>query len=306
MPAAELRPLGTAQTLVDLGDGDTSFVVDAAIGAGTLVHWGAPLGDDDLAATAAALTMPPVVGSLDAVAPVALVPEHGSGFPGRPGLGGRRSDGRAWSPRFVAESVTSGDGSLVIESVDAVAALRLITSLERQRGGAIRIAVELVNAGDDEYWLDDLTVTLALPPHVAELLTFHGRWCRELHPRRRLLDDGPFLAENRRGRTSHENPPLLFAGTAGYGEQRGEVWGAHLAWSGNLRVHAVRLPDGRAMVQLGELLHPGEVVLAPAVAIDRLLCSPCIRRVGSAPPAGSSTPSCVRRRHTASGRGRWY
>ena len=56
---------------------------------------------------------------------------------------------------------------------------------------------------------------------------------------------------------------MLWAGTNGFGEQRGEVWGAHLAWSGNSRVSAERLPDGRALVQLAELLHPGEVVLAP-------------------------------------------
>ena len=41
------------------------------------------------------------------------------------------------------------------------------------------------------------------------------------------------------------------------------MWGAHLAWSGNHRVLAERLPDGRRYLQLGELLHPGEVVLQP-------------------------------------------
>ncbi len=88
--------------LVDLGGNDSSFVVDPSVGGGVLVHWGATIGaDGDVAATAAALTMPPTTGSLDVVAPMALVPEHGSGFPGRPGLSGHRSDGRAWAPRFV-------------------------------------------------------------------------------------------------------------------------------------------------------------------------------------------------------------
>jgi alpha-galactosidase len=41
------------------------------------------------------------------------------------------------------------------------------------------------------------------------------------------------------------------------------VWGAHLAWSGNHALLAERLDDGRRYVQLGELLHPGEVVLEP-------------------------------------------
>jgi alpha-galactosidase len=152
---------------------------------------------------------------------------------------------------------------VTIESADDVVGLRLVTRIGRLAGGALRVSAEVVNAGADDYWVDDLTLTLALAPHAGELLTFHGRWCRELHTRRRALDDGPFLAENRRGRTSHEDPPLVFAGTTGFGEQRGEVWGAHLAWSGNSRVHATRLPDGRPLLQLGELLHPGEVVLRP-------------------------------------------
>ena len=165
------------------------------------------------------------------------MPEHGSGFPGRPGLSGHRADGEAWAPRFVADVGDAGattasrsSPSTTSPRCDSSPASRAIP------GGAIRIVAELANDGDDDYWVDDLAITLALPAHVAELMTFHGRWCREFHPRRRPFDDGPFLAENRRGRTSHESPPLLFAGTAGFGEQRGEVWGAHLAWSGNSRV----------------------------------------------------------------------
>jgi alpha-galactosidase len=250
--------------LVDLGVvGTTSFVVDPLVSGGALVHWGAPVGDDaELEGTAAALAMPATVGSLDVVAPISIVPEHGSGFPGRPGMTGHRNDGSAWAPRFVAASVFPRHDGVSIESVDAVAKLRLRTDITRHAGGALCISTTLTNEGADDYWVDDLTITLALPAHVGELMTFHGRWCREFHPQRRPFDDGSLLAENRRGRTSHESPAVLWAGTTGFGEQHGEVWGVHLAWSGNSRVHAARLPDGRAMVQLGELLHPGEVVLA--------------------------------------------
>ena len=72
---------------------------------------------------------------------------------------------------------------------------------------------------------------------------------------------GAVLAENRRGRTSHEHPPLMFAGERGFAEWRGEVWGVHVAWSGNHTMLAERLDDGRRYLQVGELLHPGEVVL---------------------------------------------
>ncbi len=41
------------------------------------------------------------------------------------------------------------------------------------------------------------------------------------------------------------------------------MWGAHLAWSGNHCGLAERLPDGRRYLQMGELLHPGELSLEP-------------------------------------------
>ncbi len=192
-----------------------------------------------------------------------IVAEHASGYPGHPGLAGHRGDGSAWAPRFTLEHVDERGGGVEITSRDAVARLRLVTSVALHPGGARRIEVTLTNDGDDEYQLDALDVTLAVPDHATELETYHGRWCREFHPTRRPFGPGAFVAENRRGRTSHETPPVLWAGTASFGEERGEVWGAHLAWSGNSRVNAERLPDGRAVLQLGELLLPGEVVLAP-------------------------------------------
>ncbi len=129
--------------------------------------------------------------------------------------------------------------------------------------GVLRARVTLTNRGDTPYAVDGLTVTLPLPGQATELLTFPGRWCREFHPRRVAFDAGAVLAENRRGRTSHDHVPLLWAGTPGFGEWTGEVWGVHLAWSGNATVLAEHLVDGRRAVQLGELLHPGELTLDP-------------------------------------------
>lgn len=39
--------------------------------------------------------------------------------------------------------------------------------------------------------------------------------------------------------------------------------GVHLAWSGNHSWFGDRLADGRRYLQLGELLHPGEIALEP-------------------------------------------
>ncbi len=242
---------------------NVNLVVDVATGVPTIVHWGAPIGDADPASVAAALGRPRMGGTLDTTAPMSLVPEHGAGFPGRPGLLGRRGGGRAWAPRFEPASVAHTGGELVAVAADAVAQLTLTSTLRLTTHGVLHASVAVTNTGSRRYSLDALTVSLPLPEAADELLTFTGRWVRELHPERLPWRHGAHSAENRTGRSSHEHPPLVHAGTTGFGEWHGEVWGVHLAWSGNHSWLAERLPDGRRYLQLGELLHPGEVVLEP-------------------------------------------
>jgi len=237
-------------------------IVDVSTGAPTVVYWGRSLGPDlDLASIDAALDRPIVHGTFDVVAPITVVPEHGSGFVGRPGLTGRRGGGRAWAPRFSTTSHVVVGNRLVVDAADTVAGLALQTTISLTE--TLRVAVEVTNTADRRYSLDGLTVTLPIAQQAAELLTFEGRWSRESHPIRRDWQQGELLVENRRGRTSHEAPPLVFAGEPGFDEWDGEVYGVHVAWSGNHTLFAERLPDGRRYVQGGELLHPGEVVLEP-------------------------------------------
>jgi alpha-galactosidase len=247
--------------LVHLRGATADVVLDVSTGVPAIVHWGAPLGDAPLVGLRAALERPVTYGALDTVAPVTVVPEHASGFPGRPGLLGHRRSGTHWSPRFTPAGVTELTDGVVVHAVDTVAGLRLDTRVEIDQ--VLRVQCTLVNAADTRYLLDQLAVTLPLPAHAAELLGFVGRWTRELHPMREPWVHGARLVENRTGRTSHEHPPIVFAGEAGFGEWHGEVWGVHLAWSGNHVRLAERLPDGRRIVQVGELLHPGELALEP-------------------------------------------
>jgi alpha-galactosidase len=238
-------------------------IVDASTGAPTIVHWGRDLGDDAAVdAVAAARERPLVHGAADAVAPVTVVPEHGSGFAGRPGLLGHRRRGTAWTTRFRPDGHELDGNRLIVRARDDVAALTLSVTFELDH--ALVVWAEITNiAATDRYLLDGLTITVPVPEHTAELGSFTGRWIREFHSVRVPWPHGAFHVENRRGRTSHEHPPLLFAGTPGYGEWHGQVWGAHLAWSGNHTLMAERLTDGRRYLQLGELLHPGEVSLEP-------------------------------------------
>jgi len=243
-----------------LGRG-AEVLIDVSSGAPVITHWGLPLGDIEDDSVVAAMTCATVPGGLAVIAPISVVPEHGSGFPGRPGLSGHRRGGTAWAPRFHSAGVDDVPGGVVVHAVDDVAELRLTTTITL--GDVLAIDCAIANEGSNRYLLAGLHTTVPLPAHASELLTFDGRWSREFQPVRREWRSGSWSAENRSGRTSHEHAPLLFAGEDGFGEWHGEVWGVHVAWSGNHSMYAECLPDGRRYVQAAELLHPGECCLEP-------------------------------------------
>ena len=264
--------------LIHIAGRDADVVVDVATGVPTIVHWGGRLGrvgpgrggdvpsvadpsTIDLDAIGAALDRPSVAGATGAVAPVGIVPLESDGFPGRPGLVGRRGGGRAWAPRFALRERRLDGQRLTVVGHDPVAELELTTTITVEDALVVEVAV--ANVGTRRYSLDALSVTLPLPEYADELLGFEGRWAREFQPVRTPWDRGSAIAENRSGRTSHDHPPVVFAGARGFGEWNGEVWGVHVAWSGNHSLLAARLADGRRYLQAGELLHPGEVVLEP-------------------------------------------
>lgn len=191
-----------------------------------------------------------------------LLIEHSRGSYARPGLRGHRTDGSAWSTRFVTTQVTAGE-RLVIEAVDDAARLALTSEVEAMTGGALRARHILTNAGTDDYVLDGLEVTVPLPDRSTELLDFTGRHELERTPQRHALTDGLWLRETRRGRTGLEAASLLVAGAPGFGFAGGEVLSVHVACSGNSVLRAERDPSEGATLGGGELLLPGEVRLAP-------------------------------------------
>ena len=101
--------------VIHLQGSSFDVVVDLDHGTPVIVHWGAPI--DDPGAFAVADDRPLVYGTPDAVAPLSIVPEHGAGFTGRPGLRGHRRRGRHWAPRFEPRGHTPGGFRPAIEPV---------------------------------------------------------------------------------------------------------------------------------------------------------------------------------------------
>ncbi|WP_228079106.1 alpha-galactosidase [Streptomyces profundus] len=242
-----------------------------------VLHWGAdlgPLDDDALAALAEHGALPESPGDPDDprrpgnwnIPPaVGLLAEHGAGWQGYPGLLGHRAGGTDWSPLFTTESVEVTEGSAVrVVAVDRTAALRLTVELELTPEGLVRTRAGVRNEDPErDYTLDALGLALPVPAEAAELFDLTGRWIHERSPQRQPFNVGSWVRETRRGRPGHDAPLLLAAGTPGFGFRHGEVWALHLAWSGNHRIWADRLPTGQAVLGGGDLPMPGETTMSP-------------------------------------------
>lgn len=262
--AVQLRAAGVSLVLV-VRDGELPAVV----------HWGHDLGDltaEELAALAVAGVPATVPNDLDDPTPYgALLPEHSSGWNGRPGLVGSRS-GRGWSPQFVLTGFHStadpaGGGRVVATGADETAGLAVTIEVELLPSGLVRQRAAVTSTGGavgggEAYTVDGLALTVPVPPVATELFDLAGRWGRERSPQRKPFVVGVHSRENRRGRTGPDAPLILAAGTAGFDTRRGEVWAVHVAWSGNHVTYAERLSTGFAVLGGGELLLPGEIMLA--------------------------------------------
>jgi alpha-galactosidase len=241
-----------------------------------VLHWGADLGEltaADLAALPAAGYTPPTPATHNAAVPVTLSPSRAQGWPGRPGLTGHRA-GRAGQPLFtlVDATLTASDDEDVFSfrGVDEHAALELTGDVELTADGVLRLRQTLTSTAAAEaepYTVDELLTVLPVPEHAVEVLDFGGRWSGEGYPQRRPLTQGTWLREQRRGRTGHDAPLLVTAGTAGFGYRHGTVWGVHLGWSGDQRYLAQRLDLDGTVLGAGELYGAGEIRLGAAESV---------------------------------------
>jgi alpha-galactosidase len=253
---------------VHLRAAGVSLVVDRPAGLPRIAYWGPALGElttAELTALIAAGVPQRVSNTPDVHVPVTVLPEQSAGWLGTPGLSGHR-DGADFSAAFEPGDVRVDGNRMTVTATDPAARLGLLLELELTAAGLVRQRATLTNEGDMPYTLEALLPVFPVPAHATELLDMTGRHLRERSPQRAAFTAGTHLREGRRGRTGADATLVLAAGTRGFGFRGGEVWTAHVAWSGNHRTHAERTPQGDGVLGGGELLLPGEGRLAPGEA----------------------------------------
>ncbi|ALV46291.1 alpha-galactosidase [Arthrobacter alpinus] len=257
-------PLLPAQ--LQLHRGGTSVIVDlTSAGTPTIVHWGTPTGvlsDAELESLALAARPQRVSGGIDVPARLSLLPQETFGWQGSPALSGQRAVG-AWSSALCTTSILSDTESATIVSVDAAGGLRLITELLLTGAGVLKQRHTLTNTATTAYQLHHLTTVFPLPTTATTVQDSTGRHLKERTAQRRPLTVGAHVRESRRGRPGADASLLMLAGSDSFGYRTGLVHGVHTAWSGNHRLTAERTITSDSFLTAGELLLPGEVVLAP-------------------------------------------
>ncbi|MFD2795185.1 alpha-galactosidase [Promicromonospora vindobonensis] len=247
-----------------------SAALDVTGGVPRILHWGAPLtrAADHLSFLRSLAESQSGADSLQDAAPPALLPEQSAGWAGSPGLEGHR-DGTRFSSRFVAtghdlDQGEDGTQTLVAHGADDDAALTLTSTVQLLPGGVLRVRATVTNtAAAGAYTVDAVRVCLPVPTEAQEILDFAGRHLRERTPQRHPFVVGTHLRDSRRGRTGSDAATVLAAGSEGFGFRTGEVWAVHTAWSGNHTTFAELGLTGSRVLGGGEVLLPGEVVLAP-------------------------------------------
>ncbi|MFF7639420.1 alpha-galactosidase [Streptomyces canus] len=97
---------------------------------------------------------------------------------------------------------------------------------------------------------DSATWTLPDREDGWRLSQLHGRWAAESLLTRAPLTYGEKVIGSRRGHTGHQHLPWVALDTDAT-EERGEVYGVALGWSGSWRIAVAQLPDARVQITGG-------------------------------------------------------
>ncbi|WP_137166619.1 alpha-galactosidase [Salinimonas lutimaris] len=256
--------MSAAPAFVTLQNDQVSLIFSNQGRVPTLLYYGKKLSDTTSAQMLATLSTRQEAKCAPVTEPpVALVPTHGEGFTGAPGLE-VFGDTDQWAAGFFLQNIEHNAQQAVFTLSDDTRGLLLTLTVTLDSNTSVATFTSSIkNTGQTAINLSYLNAaTLSLPMHFTSIRGFEGRWSNEFQTQDHDLFMGSYVRENRRGKTSHDTFPGLLAYARGTAELHGECMGFHLGASANHRLRAEMMADGRSYVQFGELLLPGEVSLA--------------------------------------------
>lgn len=166
--------------------------------------------------------------------------------------------------------------TLHITLVDQLIKLKLILSYSVfEKEDAIVRSARFVNEGSSELkLLRALSMSIDFDHYDYEMLSLSGSWARERHVVRRPLVHGTQSIESRRGASGHSENPFIALMDKNATEDKGEVYGFSLVYSGNFLAAAevdqystTRVLMGINPFDFSWLLKPGEDFITPEVVM---------------------------------------
>jgi len=254
--------MSSPEQFVTLNQDGVSVIIDFASGTPVVLHFGGFLGSNisiDELRNASHEAVPHA--DHDAFQNPGIWRENARGFHGRPTVQGHRN-GTDWSQLFEIQDVQVSSNSVVVVSADKAAGLEVTVKFELTPAGILLVSQSVKNLGASDFALGELTTWLPLPDQITETIDYSGRWVKERQPQRREIQTGTWSREIREGRSGHDYTIVQLALTKDANYQSGEVYSLGLQWSGNTRHVVERMNTGRTAIGAGELLLPGEVILA--------------------------------------------
>ncbi|MDU2422716.1 MAG: alpha-galactosidase [Bifidobacterium scardovii] len=231
------------------------------------VHWGRPLSDARTVVNAYdALRPQRVSGSLDFTPWPSILPTQAESWIGAPRLALRR-DGVELFCKFTVTGIETADAgaagttpTVTVDAADQELGVALTWVCELEPSGLIRQNMTFRNTADGDLEVGKVELGFPVPPNAVEVLTTAGHHLRERSPQRQQLVNGRIEKDAMAGRPDFD-ASLIAAGISGFGFERGEVYAAHLGWSGNSVLSAERLCYTTGLIGGGEALFGGEVTL---------------------------------------------
>ncbi|MFF8447638.1 alpha-galactosidase [Streptomyces leeuwenhoekii] len=168
----------------------------------------------------------------------------------RPALSVRTEERRGTEWAF-EHCETEEDGELRLRFRDGGLTITLHYRM-REDTGVVERWTTLRNEGPaDVELLRADSATWTLPERDGwRLSQLHGRWAAESRLVRAPLTYGEKVLGSRRGHTGHQHLPWVALDTDAT-EERGEVYGCALGWSGSWRISVAQLPDARVQITGG-------------------------------------------------------
>lgn len=130
---------------------------------------------------------------------------------------------------------------------------------------------EIHNNSFAPIWIEKVaSMSLDMDNKEFETITLHGSWARERHIQRKELGLGSYAITSQRGESGHQDHPFLGLAVRGADQERGDVYGVQLMYSGNFEMKAeinqfdsVRWQAGIAAEGFCWKLEQGETFYSP-------------------------------------------